>query len=57
MSDPEHETGVTILFEDQGAKTLMTFRPEEFESVAARDSHNFGWTSCLQRFAAYLKEV
>jgi uncharacterized protein YndB with AHSA1/START domain len=54
VSDPEHETVVTILFEDQGAKTLMTFRQEEFESVAARDSHNFGWTSCMERFAAYV---
>ena len=57
VSDPAHETVVTIRFEDQGAKTLMTFRQEEFESVAARDSHNFGWTSCMQRFAAYLKEA
>ncbi|MBI3527492.1 MAG: SRPBCC domain-containing protein [Betaproteobacteria bacterium] len=53
-SDPDHETIVTITFADHGAKTLMTFRQAEFESVAARDSHQGGWTSCLQRFAAYV---
>ena len=53
-SDPEHETVVTMIFEDQGDKTLMTFRQQEFESVAARDSHRFGWASCMERFSAYL---
>lgn len=57
VSDPGHETVVTIIFEAHGAKTLMTFRQEEFESVAARDSHNFGWTSCMERFAAYLDQA
>jgi uncharacterized protein YndB with AHSA1/START domain len=56
-SDPEHETVVTMIFEDQGAKTLMTFRQQEFESVAARDSHRFGWTSCMERFAGYLEQA
>ena len=55
-SDPEHETIVTMIFEDQGTKTLMTFRQQEFKSVAARDSHNFGWTSCMERFSAYLEQ-
>ena len=54
-SDPEHETVVTMIFEAQGTKTLMTFRQEEFESVAARDSHRFGWTSCMERFASFLE--
>ena len=54
VGDRDHETIVTIIFEDQGAKTLMTFRQAEFESVAARDSHRGGWTSCMERFAAYL---
>jgi len=56
-SDPEHETVVTMIFEDQGAKTLMTFRQQEFESAAARDSHQFGWGSCMDRFALYLQEA
>ena len=56
-SDPEHETVVTMIFEDQGSKTLMTFRQQEFESIAERDSHRFGWGSCMQRFAAWLEQA
>jgi len=55
-SDPEHETVVTMIFEDQGEKTLMTFRQEAFESVAARDSHRGGWASCMDRFAAAITQ-
>jgi uncharacterized protein YndB with AHSA1/START domain len=54
-SDPDHQTIVTMIFEDQGVKTLMTFRQQEFESGAARDSHRFGWGSCMDRFAAWLQ--
>ncbi len=53
---PGHETLVTITFADRGAKSLMTFRQAEFESVAARNSHEGGWSSCMQRFAAYLAQ-
>ena len=53
-SDPGHETIVTINFAEQGAKTLMTFRQAGFESVAARDSHQVGWLSSMNRFAAHL---
>ena len=54
LSDPDHETIVTVTFADQGEKTLMTFRHAGFESDGARDSHQFGWTSCMKRFTAYL---
>ena len=53
---PGHETLVTITFADRGAKTLMTFRQAEFESIAARNSHQGGWTSCMGRFAAYVAQ-
>jgi len=53
-SDPEHETVVTMIFEDRGAKTLMTFRQREFQSIAERNSHRGGWASCMDRFAAWL---
>lgn len=56
-SDPERETIVTMIFEDRGEKTLMTFRQQEFESVAARDSHQGGWRSCMDRFAAALAQT
>jgi uncharacterized protein YndB with AHSA1/START domain len=57
QSDPDHETIVTIILEDLGAKTLMTFRQQEFDSIAARDSHQSGWTSCMERFAAHLEQT
>jgi uncharacterized protein YndB with AHSA1/START domain len=56
-SDPDHETIVTVTFADHGAKTLMTFRQADFESRAARDSHHGVWTSCMERFAAYLAQA
>jgi uncharacterized protein YndB with AHSA1/START domain len=49
-----HETLVTVTFADLGGKTRLTLHQVAFESVAARDSHRGGWTSCLGRFAQYL---
>lgn len=51
---PDHETQVTVTFEDVGGKTLMTFRQAVFESVESRDSHEAGWDECLDRLAAWL---
>jgi uncharacterized protein YndB with AHSA1/START domain len=56
-SDPDHKTIVTITFAHHGDKTLMTFRQAEFESVAARDSHRHGWTSCMERLTACLAQA
>jgi uncharacterized protein YndB with AHSA1/START domain len=50
----DHETLVTVTFADFGGKTKLTLHQAVFESVAARDSHEGGWTSCLERFAIYL---
>jgi uncharacterized protein YndB with AHSA1/START domain len=54
---PGHETLVTVSFKDVGGKTEVTLHQALFETVAARDSHAFGWTGCLERFAAYLAGV
>ncbi|HVY08107.1 MAG TPA: SRPBCC domain-containing protein [Burkholderiales bacterium] len=54
-SDPEHETIVTVTFAEQGGKTLLTLRQANFDSVAARDAHNFGWTSCMLRFGGFVE--
>jgi uncharacterized protein YndB with AHSA1/START domain len=52
---PGHETLVTLRFEDHGIKeTKMTLHQAVFESPAACRSHRDGWTSCLERFAAWL---
>jgi uncharacterized protein YndB with AHSA1/START domain len=49
-----HETVVTVLFDALGNKTRLTLRQAVFESVSQCDSHRGGWTSCLERFAAWL---
>jgi uncharacterized protein YndB with AHSA1/START domain len=51
---PGHEMLVTVTFAAQGQKTLLTLHQTGFESVAERDSHQDGWTSCLERFAGYM---
>ena len=54
LSEPAHETLVTVTFEQRGAKTMMTLRHSGFESKPARESHNRGWASCIERFARYV---
>ncbi|WNZ25825.1 SRPBCC domain-containing protein [Leptolyngbya sp. NK1-12] len=53
-SQPKHETLVTVTFEEQGNKTLMTFQQAIFESTESRDSHNTGWSECFDRLEVYL---
>jgi len=48
------ETLITVTFEDVGAKTRLTLRQGGFDSVAWRDDHVGGWTSCLERFGEYM---
>jgi uncharacterized protein YndB with AHSA1/START domain len=48
------ENLITVTFGDQGDKTRMTFRQAFFESVEQRDSHQQGWSECLERLAQYL---
>jgi uncharacterized protein YndB with AHSA1/START domain len=55
--EPGHQTLVTVTFADFGGKTKLTLHQAVFESVAARDSHEGGWTSCLEGFASYLANV
>lgn len=43
------ETIVTITFAEQNGKTQMTFHQAPFQSVAERDGHHGGWTSCFDR--------
>ena len=53
--DLGHETLVTVTFADAGrGKTRLTLHQALFETESARDAHQAGWTSCLERFAAYL---
>ena len=51
-----HETLVTIDFVDQGRRTRMMFRQALFDTAGNCDSHRGGWSSCMERFAAYLAQ-
>jgi uncharacterized protein YndB with AHSA1/START domain len=50
-----HELLTTVTLEERGTKTLLTLRQATFESTDRRDDHVTGWTSCLARFAEYMK--
>ncbi len=43
------QTLVTITLAEQGGKTRLTLQQTGFETVSARDSHQAGWTSSLDR--------
>jgi hypothetical protein len=43
-----------VTFEDDHEKTKLTLHQAVFESVTARDLHNGGWTTTLDRLAEYL---
>jgi len=51
---PGHETLLTVHFAEQGGKTKLTLHQAIFESVTARDGHQDGWASSLDRLAAHL---
>jgi uncharacterized protein YndB with AHSA1/START domain len=53
------ETLLTITLEERGGggKTKLTLHQAIFESVSARDSHNGGWSSSLDRLAEYLAKA
>jgi uncharacterized protein YndB with AHSA1/START domain len=53
-NQPKHETLVTVTFEEQDNKTLMTFQQAIFESSELRDSHRSGWNECFDRLEVYL---
>ena len=53
----EHETIVTLDFEDVGGKTLMHFHQAPFLTVEERDSHGWGWMSGFDLLADYIVRV
>lgn len=54
---PKHETLVTVTFAEHGGKTKLTFHQAIFESVEGRNSHQLGWSECLDRLVEYLAKV
>lgn len=51
--DPE--TLVTVTFVDLGGRTRLTLRHSGFQTDASRIGHEGGWTSCVERFAAFIE--
>ena len=52
--NPGHELLTTVTFTEHGNGTLLTLHQALFQTAEACDSHRAGWTSCLERFAAYV---
>lgn len=52
-----HETTVTVELSNLGTKTKLTLRQEFFANAAERDGHGGGWSQCLDRLRALLREL
>jgi uncharacterized protein YndB with AHSA1/START domain len=50
-------TLLTVTFAEHEGKTKLTLHQAVFESVTARDAHQGGWTSSLERLADYLAKA
>jgi len=53
-STPERESLVTVTFRDDNGGTVMTLLHEQFFDDEARDRHNAGWTSIMDRLETFL---
>ena len=51
---PGHETLLTFTFEKIGDETELVLLHERFQDVETRDSHNKGWTGCINNLERYL---
>ena len=49
-----HVSEVSVNIEDFHGKTLLTFLHQNFESEEARDAHEEGWCTCLEKLAESL---
>jgi len=54
ISTPERESLVTLTFKSDGDGTLFTMVHEQFFDETARDNHNKGWTSAMDKLDQYL---
>lgn len=51
------ETLIALTFENDGARTRMTFRQSPFDSAESRDGHREGWTGSFNDLGAYVDEL
>jgi uncharacterized protein YndB with AHSA1/START domain len=56
ISTPERESLVTLTFKADGDGTLFTMIHEQFFDDTARDNHNKGWTSAMDKLGEYLSQ-
>jgi uncharacterized protein YndB with AHSA1/START domain len=54
---PGPETLVTVTLVERDGRTEMTFHQGMFDSLASRDGHEQGWTSCFERLAELLTRL
>ena len=52
-----HETLVTVLFADEGAKTRLTLHQAVFDTDKAVADHVWGWGQALDDFAEYVRTL
>jgi uncharacterized protein YndB with AHSA1/START domain len=45
------ETLLTLTFAEQDGRTILTLHQSGFETISARDAHESGWSSALERLA------
>ncbi|RZS88596.1 uncharacterized protein YndB with AHSA1/START domain [Phyllobacterium myrsinacearum] len=51
------QTLVTVTLSAQGQRTKLVFHQAPFDSAEDRDSHQNGWTECMQRLEAYVEPL
>lgn len=54
---PGPETLVTVTLAERNGRTEMTFHQGIFDSVASRDGHEQGWTSCFELLVELLAKL
>ena len=55
--DPGHDMLVTVTFDDVNGNTGLTLHQGSFATIADREAHESGMTSCLDLLGAYLTEL
>ena len=53
-STPERESLITVALKADGGGTLLMLHQEQFLDEAARDGHEAGWSSTLDKLEDYL---
>jgi len=53
---PEHETLITVTFEEHQGRTMMTVAQGTLNTVESRDSHGEGWSSAFELLEELFQE-